>query len=93
MYTHIYTKNSIHTHTCILCDCTVFIFLSSLWKEKKTPNNMQLNVCTHDKSHYGTRQEIIYNVILMGEITIIHDQRMHKTRNKNMKKIDKSYLI
>lgn len=54
---------------------------------------MQLNVCTHDKSHYGTRQEIIYNVILMGEITIIHDQRMHKTRNKNMKKINKSYLI
>lgn len=46
-----------------------------------------------DKSEYGTRQEIIYNVILMGEITIIHDQRMHKTRKKISRKLIKSYLI
>lgn len=35
MYTHTHTKNNTHTHTCIVSDCTVFIFLSSLWKEKK----------------------------------------------------------
>lgn len=85
MYTP-YTKNNTHTHTCIVSDCTVFIFLSSLWKEKK-------NDYIQDKSDYVTRQEIIYNVILMGEITIIHDQRMHKTRNKISRKLIKSYLI
>lgn len=42
-----------------------------------------------DKSEYGTRQEVIYNVILMGEITIIHDQRMHKTRKKISRKLIK----
>lgn len=37
---------------------------------------------THDKSHYGTRQEISYNEILMGGGNNIHDQEMHKIRNK-----------
>lgn len=38
---------------------------------------------THDKSHYGTRQEISYNEILMGGGgNNIHDQEMHKMRNK-----------
>lgn len=39
---------------------------------------------THDKSHYGTWQEISYNEILMGGGggNNIHDQEMHKMRNK-----------